>query len=149
MVRTGSRFLKHYSQRQYHYLLTRKTEKTNLSKSNSADSKIHELNLSTFLQEIYPDLKCNVTNIPWLMSRAILTPLNVNVDDLNNKILDSLSLPATAIKTYRSVDLVADRDHEHLYPAEFLNSLRISGLPPHSARLAVGLPIMLLSRRLL
>ena len=99
-----------------------------------------------FIREIYPDLSTHLAaaDHPSLMQRAILTPLNANVDEMNERILKSLRLPAAAIREYRSLDTVVETDHADLYPPEFLNSLQVSGLPPHMVKLAVGLPIMLL-----
>ena len=52
-------------------------------------------------------------------------------------------LPGDTI-TLRSVDSVCDEDHAALYPPEFLNSINVSGLPPHKMNLKTGAPIMLL-----
>ena len=36
---------------------------------------------------------------------------------------------------YKSVDTIAEVDLSHIYPTEFLNSLTLSGLPPHKMEL--------------
>ncbi|KAL7618564.1 hypothetical protein Lser_V15G02469 [Lactuca serriola] len=46
-------------------------------------------------------------------------------------------------RIYYSVDEVID-DKNGFYPLEFLNSISVSGLPPHYLRLKVGCPITLL-----
>ena len=43
-----------------------------------------------------------------------------------------------------SYDKVLEDSHQALYPTEFLNTLNISGVPPHKLRLKKSLPIMLL-----
>jgi len=46
--------------------------------------------------------------------------------------------------TCLSVDTVAEVDQQAIYLAEYLNSLNLSGLPPHDLRLKIGAPVMLL-----
>ncbi|GBM19497.1 hypothetical protein AVEN_259392-1 [Araneus ventricosus] len=46
--------------------------------------------------------------------------------------------------TYKSMDTVIDQDEVINLPTEFLNSLYLSGLPPHIINLKVGVPIILL-----
>ena len=48
------------------------------------------------------------------------------------------------IHDLRSADCVPDDESLGNYPAEFLNTLNISGLPPHELRLKLGVPVMLL-----
>jgi len=106
--------------------------------------------LLSFVNEVFPSLAAEMADCKekndyaWLMKRAILTPLNVDVDRMNADVVETLNLPVAAMREYTSVDAVAEDDQSFLYPVEFLNSLRISGLPPHKVCLAVGLPIMLL-----
>ena len=73
--------------------------------------------------------------------RAILTPKNENVDKINEMIMEKF--PGIG-HTYLSADTVAENDLQNAYPTEFLNSITLSGMPPHSVTLKVGAPVILL-----
>ena len=48
-------------------------------------------------------------------------------------------------RVYKSADTIVKDDLVQTYPTEFLNSLTLSGLPPHEMELKVGCSVMLLS----
>ena len=75
--------------------------------------------------------------------RAILTTRNEGVDAINEACIGAFcpDVPATVLL---SADDVAEVGDASLYQPEFLNSLNISGLPPHRLALKAGCPIMLL-----
>ena len=75
-----------------------------------------------------------------MVDRALLTPINEDVDKLNEKIITQF--PGEEQKLYL-FDEVED-DTQHLYQQDFLNSISPRGLPPHILRLKKGAPIMLL-----
>ncbi|GKA78478.1 ATP-dependent DNA helicase PIF1-like protein [Tanacetum coccineum] len=62
-----------------------------------------------------------------IISRVILSTKNKNVDDINEKLIDRFP---GAEKIYYSYDKAED-DINNYYLLEFLNSLTVSGLPPH------------------
>uniref|UniRef100_A0A0L8H9M0 DNA helicase Pif1-like 2B domain-containing protein n=1 Tax=Octopus bimaculoides TaxID=37653 RepID=A0A0L8H9M0_OCTBM len=70
-----------------------------------------------------------------------ILPVNEEVDNLNNHIIQKF--PGETY-TLRSIDSVAEDQQPAPYPPEFLNSLNISGMPPHIIKLKMGVPIMLL-----
>ncbi|XP_073038006.1 uncharacterized protein [Primulina eburnea] len=74
------------------------------------------------------------------MGRAIITPKNVDVDNINQMLI--LKFPGEE-KEYTFWDSVEDDNHNP-FQEEFLNSLSPSGLPRHRIILKVGSPIMLL-----
>ena len=86
----------------------------------------------------------------YIIERAILTPLNVDVDAVNKMVGERVTLPdpVTGLPgekvTYLSVDSVVEGEQAGTYPLEFLNSLSFSGVPPHELPLQVGSPIILL-----
>ncbi|XP_013622638.1 PREDICTED: uncharacterized protein LOC106328691 [Brassica oleracea var. oleracea] len=78
--------------------------------------------------------------------RAILTPRNETVDEINEYMI---SEDCGVSKEYLSSDSfgIIDTDSENnetLYPVEYLNSLSFPGLPAHKLTLKVGAPFMLL-----
>lgn len=78
--------------------------------------------------------------------KAIVCPKNETVDEINKEVL---SLVKGETKTYLSSDEVIPlgRDGaatELLYPPEYLNTLKFTGLPPSNLTLKVGTPIMLI-----
>ncbi|KAF9429041.1 hypothetical protein BGZ76_001929, partial [Entomortierella beljakovae] len=69
------------------------------------------------------------------MKRAILTPLNKSLNEINNVAPDMLC--GENVKTYQAQDSVQDDVQAGLFPLEYLNTLEPSRMPP-------GQPIMLL-----
>ena len=48
------------------------------------------------------------------------------------------------VHAFKSYDKLVEDSQQAKFPTEFLNSLNISGLPPHELNLKIGLPIILL-----
>ncbi|KAL7607115.1 hypothetical protein Lser_V15G20674 [Lactuca serriola] len=76
----------------------------------------------------------------YIISRAILSTKNDSVDEINDYLIDRFHGEE---RIYYSIDEAID-DKNGFYPLEFLNSLTVSGLPPHYLRVKVGCPIILL-----
>ena len=103
-----------------------------------------DLCLSTVQQLVdfvFADLPSHHTDASWISSRAILCPRNEMVDRMNDRVLDLF--PGDVV-TCLSVDSVAEVDQQAVYPVEYLNSLNLSGLPPHRLNIKTGAPIMLM-----
>ncbi|KIH54434.1 hypothetical protein ANCDUO_15421 [Ancylostoma duodenale] len=102
-------------------------------------------NLASSLEElvdkVFPNISDNFKNHQWLCDRAILAPMNDNVNHINIQIQNQLPGPATM---YEPIDTVLDSEQAVFYPTEFLNSLEPPGMPPHKLVLKTGSPIMLL-----
>ncbi len=52
--------------------------------------------------------------------------------------------PPAQRRTYHSADSVVQGEQREVYPTEFLNSLSMSGVPPHTLILQEGCPVILL-----
>ena len=50
----------------------------------------------------------------------------------------------TQTHTYTAINSVVDEEQAVQFPVEFLNSIEVSGLPPHVLDLKCGMPVMLL-----
>ncbi|XP_075658767.1 uncharacterized protein LOC142628586 [Castanea sativa] len=96
--------------------------------------------ISQLIQQVFPDLQNHAYNARYMVDRALLIPINKDVDKLNEKIITQF--PGEEQKLY-SFDEVED-DTQHLYQQDFLNFISPGGLPPHILRLKKGAPIMLL-----
>ncbi len=87
----------------------------------------------------------------YLMQCNILAFKNIDVDEVNNAILESLS---EELHTYLGVDSLAPTEEgasavagismDSLYLVDFLNTLQFSGITNHKLELKVGVPILLL-----
>jgi ATP-dependent DNA helicase PIF1 len=108
--------------------------------------------VSDLIEELYGALASIVeyaARSAYIIERAILTPLNENVDALNKLINDKYAFtkhdasPAQH-RVYYSADPVLHGEQHGIYPTEFLNTLSFSGLPPHELHLQEGCPIILL-----
>ncbi|XP_039688693.1 ATP-dependent DNA helicase PIF1-like [Medicago truncatula] len=102
--------------------------------------------IAPMIQCIYPSLLMNMHDISFFQDRAILTPKNVTVEDINEYVMSLI--PGEEI-TYLSCDsplanpsMVNRPDDVHTQ--EFLNTITASDLPNHKIKIKVGVPIMLL-----
>jgi ATP-dependent DNA helicase PIF1 len=103
-------------------------------------------NLMDFIYSIYPELEDSINpNIESSADVGILTPLNSDVDIINDKIIDKLH---GDLQTYYSVDELLDTDDSDDFstqmPVEFINILEPSGFPKHELKLKIGSCVMLL-----
>ncbi|XP_021739786.1 ATP-dependent DNA helicase PIF6-like [Chenopodium quinoa] len=73
-------------------------------------------------------------------TRAILTPINDDVDIINTILIDKFPGEAVAYKSY---DSMIDDDY-NIYPTEFLNKLCPGGMSPHELILKPNSPVILL-----
>jgi ATP-dependent DNA helicase PIF1 len=102
--------------------------------------------VSAIIQEIYPGLPANLWNTDYFQERAILAPTHDEVDIIYERMM---SLLDGEQKTYFSSDTVCltdmdDSFDETLYTTEFLNTIKMSGIPHHQLTLKVGAPVMCL-----
>ncbi|CAG4984962.1 unnamed protein product [Colias eurytheme] len=98
------------------------------------------------LEELIRCVYGDISRIPhqqnsWVCERAILTPKNDQAAAINDCILSEIEGNEVV---YTSINTVVEQDDATHYPVEFLNSLSASGLPAHTIKLKVGVPIMLL-----
>ncbi|XP_015955202.1 uncharacterized protein LOC107479588 [Arachis duranensis] len=98
------------------------------------------------INTIYPNLVQNFHNPSFFQDKAILSPTVENVEEINNYIVDLL--PGEE-KNYLSANLICGSDAYSNVDidwinVEFLNQIRCSGLPNHSLKLKIGVPIILL-----
>ncbi|KAH1133116.1 hypothetical protein GYH30_011797 [Glycine max] len=102
--------------------------------------------IQEIVEATYSDLLHNYNNGDFLQKRVVLASTKDVVDKINDYVL---SLIPGEEKEYCSVDSV-DKSDELLSPAfgvltaEFLNSLKTSGIPNHKLIIKVGTPIILL-----
>ncbi|XP_073152242.1 uncharacterized protein [Henckelia pumila] len=89
---------------------------------------------------VFPNMIEYINDANYMVSRAIITPKNADVDKINEILISKF--PGQKME-YVSWDFVED-DNNNLFQEEFLNSLSPSGLPPHRIVLKVGCPVMLL-----
>ncbi|RIA04389.1 hypothetical protein BRARA_K01375, partial [Brassica rapa] len=94
----------------------------------------------------YPNFLQNYRDKDYLKERAVLTPTNNTVHEVNAYLLSKIPSQAREYLSSDSVELEAtpDDDWTTHYPSEYLNSLEFPGLPNHRLCLKVGAPVMML-----
>ena len=101
--------------------------------------------ITSIIDSVYPDIEHRFEDPDYLKERAILTPKNETVHQINDAIMNRIPGDPT---NYLSSDTVCKaqngtNENEMLYSTEFLNSLQFSGVPNHILELKIGAPIML------
>jgi len=104
-------------------------------------------NFNTFINRIYLGIRNpRVQDDQYFLDCIILCPRNNEVYNINEAILQQFNpVPNTEVHMLRSVDSVSEEDGmHHAYPAEFLQQLNSSGLPPALLCFKVGCLVILL-----
>ena len=91
-----------------------------------------------FLTGLFYKISVSISDIT---SRVIVASTNKKADQIND--LATNLLPGTATECL-SLDSLVEDSRQAQYPTEFLNSLNISGLPPHKLILKIGAPIIMI-----
>ncbi|XP_056688082.1 uncharacterized protein [Spinacia oleracea] len=88
----------------------------------------------------FPELDLNNFSSDIFTTRAILTPMNDDVDSINMNLIQKF--PGESV-VYKSFDTMLD-DNCNVYPTEFINTLCPGGMSPHELILKIGSPVILL-----
>ncbi|CAI0625771.1 unnamed protein product [Linum tenue] len=102
--------------------------------------------IASIASKFYDSFSENYKNAAYITGRAIVTPTNAKVSEVNEFMLEQVP---GLIRSYYSSDSM-QRDAEvpesfdETYPIEFLNKLTFNGVPDHEIKLKVATPIMLL-----
>jgi len=99
-----------------------------------------EHSIQVLIQHIFPDLELHGWDAPYMVQRAILTPINDDVQKLNDMIIDQFPGEEHNLLSFDEVEA----DNHNLYQQEFLNSIAQGSLPPHILKIKKGAPLMLL-----
>ena len=102
--------------------------------------------IAAIVSAIYPDIERAHLDPFYFKDRAIVTPKNLTVYEINNFILDIIPGHKYNFLSCDSIQTTSgDIDNiDLLYPIEFINQLDFNGVPQHNISLKIGTPIMLL-----
>nr|XP_043638366.1 uncharacterized protein LOC122609384 [Erigeron canadensis] len=101
--------------------------------------------IDSIVDSVYPDISSNMSDPSFFQDKAILAPTHEVVDMINEHVMSKI---AGKDKVYLSADSICEDEgsnfNEELYTQDFLNSIKVSGIPHHRLVLKVGVPVMLL-----
>ena len=103
------------------------------------EMKTETANLSDLVDTIFPDIATRFNDASWVGKRAIMSPSNKEVEEVNSAVLQRLPGEEVVLK---SIDKTEEGGAD--YPPEFLNSCELSGMPPHRLALKPGCMVVLL-----
>ncbi|GJY08030.1 replication protein A 70 kDa DNA-binding subunit B [Tanacetum coccineum] len=102
--------------------------------------------VGSIIAETYPKLLQNLWNPTFFQERAILAPTHEMVDIINERMMALIPGEETIYESSDSVSLVDDDTNfdDSIYTTDFLNGIKMSGLPKHAIKLKIGTPVMLM-----
>ncbi|XP_021729322.1 uncharacterized protein LOC110696338 [Chenopodium quinoa] len=96
--------------------------------------------VATVTETTFPEIGRGCFDSEVFTRKAILTPMNDDVDSINAFMIEKF--PGFAV-TYKSFDVVVN-DTCSIYPTEFINKLCLGGMSPHELVLKENCPVILL-----
>ena len=98
-----------------------------------------EGSLGDLVHFVFPSLDTNYMHRSWLSERAILCPTNDQANEVNNLVADQF--PGET-RISKSTDTTSDRNPD--FSPEFLNTIDLPGMAPHTLKLKKGMLVMLI-----
>ena len=111
-----------------------------LPHANCIDLQDPILGKEQLIAKVFGDLAVTNSNYEQTSKRAILAGTNADVDDINERCLEKL--PEDPAVVY-SADSTVDKDIQHRFQSDYLNTLNASGIPPHKLHLKENCIVML------
>nr|ADB85380.1 putative retrotransposon protein [Phyllostachys edulis] len=101
--------------------------------------------VAAIVNAIYNNFEDNFCRPEYLRSKAILSPTNETVDEINSFVLTKVPGAETEYLSCDTISKSADTaaDADLLYPLELLNSINPNNFPQHRLLLKLGVPVML------
>ncbi|KAL9285915.1 putative DNA helicase [Arabidopsis thaliana] len=101
--------------------------------------------IESIIKAVYGTYFAEERDPKFFQDKAILCPTNDDVNSINDHMLSKLTGEEKIYRSSDSIDPSDTRaDKNPVYTPDFLNKIKISGLPNHLLRLKVGCPVMLL-----
>ncbi|XP_010489748.1 PREDICTED: ATP-dependent DNA helicase PIF1-like [Camelina sativa] len=101
--------------------------------------------IESIITAVYGNSLHTAKDASYFQSRAILCPTNDDVNTINDHMISILEGEERVYLSSDSIDPADKRNKDNpAYSPDFLNSVRISGVPNHALRLKIGCPVMLL-----
>uniref|UniRef100_A0A2K1ZIH9 Uncharacterized protein n=1 Tax=Populus trichocarpa TaxID=3694 RepID=A0A2K1ZIH9_POPTR len=102
--------------------------------------------IPAIVSAIYPSISEPQMDPCYFRERAIVTPKNTTVAEINDFVL---AMTSGDKHIYLSTDSISTSSREtdianSLYPTEYINQLEFNGVPSHTLALKIGTPVMLL-----
>ena len=95
--------------------------------------------LQDLVDTVFPSIETKFSDANWVGKRAIISPTNKEVEEVNLAVIQRLPGQEIVLK---SLDSTEEGGAD--YPPEFLNTVELSGMPPHTLGLKPGALVMLL-----
>ncbi|XP_076941686.1 uncharacterized protein LOC143611359 [Bidens hawaiensis] len=103
--------------------------------------------MSDLIDFVYPSMLERFNDFTYFQERALVAPLNEVVQEINDRMLSYFPGQEMEYLSSDSIDEVESVSEDFdptLYSPDFLNGIKMSGMPNHHLLLKVGVPIMLL-----
>ncbi|CAN1821484.1 ATP-dependent DNA helicase PIF1 [Linum perenne] len=102
--------------------------------------------VQSIIAKVYLDFATSFSSVGYIKSRAIVTPINVVVSEINDYLLEQIQ--GMSKLNYCTDSLATTGSNKEAldmkYPLEFLNSLSFNGVPEHDLKLKPFCTVMLL-----
>ncbi|KAG7578528.1 Nucleic acid-binding OB-fold [Arabidopsis thaliana x Arabidopsis arenosa] len=101
--------------------------------------------VDSIIQAVYGNNFMDENDPNFFQGRAILCPTNEDVNSINEHMLNMVNGEERINLSSDSIDPAdTSSTNNEAYSPDFLNSIRVSGLPNHCLRLKIGCPVMLI-----